>query len=88
MVTLNFAAGATGTAIDGSRFLDLKSSPLVLPAGFQGSIVGEGYGGSEQNGNLGTGSALGTTNDGGGLLSFVATVRFSTNNLLPGSPDG
>src|SRR3954452_23501589 len=45
-----FAAGNTGTLGAASRFLSL-SSPLLLPAGFHGTIVAEGYGAAEPNGN-------------------------------------
>src|SRR5436190_20032607 len=50
--TLSFAAGATGTLEAGSRFLNL-AAPITLPGGFQGTIVAEGYGASEPNGNGG-----------------------------------
>ncbi len=88
VVTLNFATGSTGALVDGSRFLDLKSSPLVLPAGFEGTIVAEGYAAGEPNGNVGTGSVAGTTDDGGGAISFVGNSRFGPNNLFPGAVDG
>ena len=81
-----FAAGsgpASGTLLDGSRFLPI--APLVLPAGFQGSIVVFGYGdgaSGELDGNsfgaaTGTPTFPWTVNDGGGLLSFVGSGRFS-----------
>lgn len=71
-----FGLGNTGTLIGGSRFLDLDS-PLLLSAGFQGTIVAFGYGVNEKNGNLGITSPVAwTTDDGNGLLSFVGTARF------------
>ncbi|MGE4345492.1 MAG: PEP-CTERM sorting domain-containing protein [Geoalkalibacter sp.] len=65
-----FTTGNTGSLIGGSRFLDLDS-PLFLSAGFEGAIVAYGYGIGERNGNKGSVSGSWTTNDGGGLLSFV-----------------
>src|SRR6516165_2922004 len=52
VASLTFAAGQTGTLIDGSRFLPL-ATPVVLAPGFHGTIVAEGYGASEPNGNAG-----------------------------------
>jgi hypothetical protein len=60
----------------------------MLAAGFQGSIVAWGYGGAEKNGNDGS-SPDWTTDDGGGLISFVGTARFSvTPGAFPTSIDG
>ena len=42
VATLVFPAGNTGTLIGGNRFLPL-ATPLVLPAGFRGSVVAENY---------------------------------------------
>jgi hypothetical protein len=69
--------GLEGTLIGGSRFKQLVT-PLMLDPGFLGSIVAWGYSetGIENNGNVGTGSAAGTINGGGGLISFVGTSRF------------
>lgn len=88
VATLNFATGNTGTLLNGSRFLNLLA-PLVLPVGFHGSVVGEGYGTNEPNGN---GSFVGftapTTNTGGGLIAFVGTSRFGlTAGAYPPFPD-
>ena len=70
-----FATGATGDLIGGSRFLDLDS-PLLLTAGFEGAIVAYGYGDGERNGNKGISSGSWTTNDGGGLISFVGDSAY------------
>lgn len=64
-----FGTGNTGSLIGGSRFLDLDS-PLFLSSGFEGAIVAYGYGSAERNGNKGFFGNW-TTNDGGGLISFV-----------------
>ena len=75
-------SGNDGSLEDGTRFADLIS-PINLPAGFQGSIVAQGYNGSERNGNVGTGSTAGTTDDGDGArhpedLMWNAVVRIDT----------
>jgi hypothetical protein len=46
VVTINFAAGMTGTLVNGSRYLSLPC-PLSLPAGFHGTIEADGYGATE-----------------------------------------
>src|SRR5262249_13649425 len=83
-----FAPGQTGTLVDGSRFLTL-ASPVVLPAGFHGTIVAEGYGLTEPNGNYVAQSITWTTDDGGGLSPLVGTPRTGfTPGALPTNPDG
>ncbi len=75
IATLNFAAGNTGTLVGSQRFLQL-GSPLNLPAGFQGTIVAEGYGATELNGNGGGGTFGGTVLNSAGALNYVGTSRF------------
>ncbi len=76
VTSLLFAAGATGTLVDGSRFLSL-ACPLSLPAGFHGEIVADGYGASEMNGN-GMGSTPSwTTDTGSGSISFSGVGRYA-----------
>jgi hypothetical protein len=92
LVTVNFAAGAgptSGTLAGSQRFLPAPSS-LVLPNGFLGTVVGEGYGGAEQNGNSGGGNFDGTILNGGGAISFVGSSRFSGGpaGSYPTNPDG
>ena len=48
--TISFTMADPGTLVGGSRFKPL-AAPLCLPAGFQGTIVGENYGSGELNGN-------------------------------------
>ena len=81
--------GNDGSLEDGTRFADL-TSPISLPAGFQGSIVAQGYNGAERNGNTGTGSTAGTTDDGDGAISFVGGSRFGPGGVFgyPTSVDG
>ena len=82
-------SGNDGSLEDGTRFADL-TSPITLPAGFQGSIVAQGYNGAERNGNVGTGSTAGTTDDGDGAISFVGGSRFGPGGVFayPTSVDG
>ncbi len=82
-------SGADGSLEGGTRFATLLS-PISLPVGFQGSVVAQGYNGSEQNGNAGTGSTVGTTDDGGGAISFVGGSRFGPGGVFayPTSVDG
>lgn len=75
-----------GTLAGGSRFLTL-ASPITLPAGFQGSIVAEGYSAAEPNGNVG-GVPPWTTNNGTAKLAFVGTSRWGNPGVYPNSPDG
>jgi hypothetical protein len=82
-----FAAGQTGTLVNGSRFLDL-ASPLTLPAGFQGTVVAEGYSAAEPNGNVGGGVPASAINTGGGALGFVGGGRFGDPGAFPVNPDG
>ena len=80
LATIEFSGANPGTLLGGSRFQPLVA-PIDLPAGFQGTIVAEGYGPDEPNGNQGI-SPLGlTTNDGAGLLSFVGLGRYG---MAPG----
>ena len=81
-----FNIGNTGILDGGSRFLDL-AIPLTLQSGFQGSIVAFGYGSGEPNGNKGF-SGSWFTNDGGGLLSFVGSGRYSGSTNFPTIIDG
>jgi hypothetical protein len=87
LATLSFT-GSDGVLIGGTRFLPL-STPLVLPGGFEGTIVAEGYNASELNGNAGGPTPTQWfTFDGGGALSFVGTGRWGTAGLFPTNADG
>ena len=72
--TLVFSPGDPGTLVNGSRFKDL-ATVLELPAGFEGTIVAEGYGSLEKNGNI-LGARPWFTSDGGGAITFVGQSRF------------
>ncbi|NWG72889.1 MAG: hypothetical protein HXY23_14975, partial [Parvularculaceae bacterium] len=79
-----------GELIGGSRFKTL-STPLVLPAGFQGTIAAHGYGEGERLFNTGgrpEDVARLATFDGSSLL-FVGTSAYSTTpGEFPDAPDG
>ena len=86
LATLTFSPGDPGTLVDGSRFKDLID-PLHLPDGFQGTIVAEGYGAAEPNGNAGLALPIWIV-DPDPAIDFVGTSRFGTAGLFPGTPDG
>ncbi len=88
LASIEFTADDPGELIGGSRFKDLDE-PIDLPAGFEGTIVAEGYGAAERNGNQG-GVDLGLTTDSGGcMVSFVGNGRFgATAGLFPDTVDG
>ena len=71
-----------------TNFLDL-SAPVILPAGFKGSIVAQGYGILEQNGNSYVSSSSYPTlmNDGGGLISFTGVSRHGNWGAFPTNLD-
>ena len=53
----------------------------LKPAGFTGTIVASGYGPLEFNGNTGVANpGSWTTDDGGGLISFVGRARYGPGN--------
>lgn len=87
VASITFAAGNTGTLIGGSRFLPL-ASPVVLPAGFQGSIVAEGYSAAEPLYNSNANPPFSTLNNVNGALTFVGSSRFGTAGAYPGGTDG
>lgn len=79
--------GSDGVLIGGSRFLNLPT-PLTLSAGFHG-VVSVAYLGSplEPDGNLRMGPGNWTTDDGGGLISFVGEGRHSWSGSGDVFPD-
>jgi len=90
LANLEFTSESPGELVDGSRFKSLPA-PVVLPAGFQGTIVAYGYGDGERlfnTGNRPDDVALLATFDGASLL-FVGQSRYSaTPGAYPESPDG
>lgn len=86
LASTDFTPGDPGELVGGSRFKTVEP-PLRLEAGFQGTIVAEGYGANERLRNAGVGGAgvSWTTRDGDGSLAFVGTSRYGT--LAGGYPD-
>ena len=75
VATVTIPAGTSAQLIGGSRFVNL-ATPLVLPAGFQGSIVAE-INSTDGNGNTNGGGGISTLNTGGGAIAFVGGGRVS-----------
>jgi hypothetical protein len=89
MATINFTVDNPGTAMDSSLFKPLDT-PITLPAGFNGTIVASGYGDPENNGNgYGNQTVPWTTDDGGGLITFVGGGRYGNDpTMFPATVDG
>jgi hypothetical protein len=88
---LVFTAGSPGILLDGSRFLNL-ATPLILSPGFHG-VISVAYLGDpvEMNANSAGGTPIYTTDNGGGLISFIGVARHSdpgTGDLFPNVLDG
>ncbi len=88
LATLTFSAADPGTLVGGSLFKDL-ATPLVLPAGFRGSIVADGFSAADPNGNTGL-QSLGWTYDSfNGSLLFTGSGRnLATPGVYPTGIDG
>jgi len=88
---LLFTPANSGELEGGSRFKPLDP-PVLLPAGFRGTMAATGYNAREMNGNYGPpgGDALGlTADDGGCAITFVGGGRFgSFGALYPNTADG
>lgn len=84
----HFGPTSMGLGDGTTNFLDL-TSPLLLSAGFRGSIVVQGYGVLEKNGNsFSSGSSYATVlNDGGGLISFTGRSRHGNFGYFPTTLD-
>jgi hypothetical protein len=80
-------SGSGDPLVAGHRFQDL-ATPIVLPAGFQGTMVGEGYGSGERNGNSFGSGNFSSPDTGAVLLDFVGTSRFGTAGAFPATADG
>ena len=84
-----FSAGNPGTLSGSYRFQNI--APLTLTPGAY-TLNAWGYGLNERNGNDGNlGNWPTTTDDGGGLITFVGTSRFGdagTPGSFPNSADG
>lgn len=84
VATLVFTPEDPGTIVGGSRFKTLDT-PITLEAGFHGMIVGENYGvdgeGWEQY--YGSFTPPGTTDDGGGLITFLPDGKYQVEGVYP-----
>jgi hypothetical protein len=89
LATIDFPISDPGTAMDSSLFKPLPT-PITLKAGFTGTIVASGYGDPENNGNgYGNQTVTWTTDDGGGLITFVGGGRYGDDpTMYPGVVDG
>lgn len=83
-----FGPTSMGIGDGTTNFLDL-SAPVLLSAGFRGSIVVQGYGILEKNGNsFSAGSSYAITlNNGGGLISFTGRSRHGNFGYFPTTVD-
>ncbi len=61
---------------------------ILLPAGFQGSIVADNYGPDEPNGNLGVNWFTAAMDGGNGQINFVGTGRYGNPGQFPTNADG
>jgi hypothetical protein len=82
LASVSFTTDDPGTLVGGSRFKAL-SQPLLLPAGFQGTITGDNQGGSKRFGSWNDQSVTWTTNNGQGAVNFVGSGRFGEINHFP-----
>jgi hypothetical protein len=88
LASLQFTPASPGELEGGSRFKEL-ASPLVLRAGFSGTMVAEGYGSAELNGNQGSAPFGLLTADGEGAIGFSGGGRFGNSaGQFPDTVDG
>jgi hypothetical protein len=90
LVELDFTPESPGEPTGGSLFKTLPT-PLVLSAGFQGTIMAYGYGAEERlfnTGNRPDDVALLATFDGGSLLFVGSSAYSATPGDFPGTTDG
>jgi hypothetical protein len=80
--------GTQGFLVGGDRFVTLLT-PVLLPAGFQGTVGGVGYGsGLDPNGNTTLGGFGPVTVDNGGGLIALVDSRYSNSSGYPTLFDG
>jgi hypothetical protein len=84
----SFGPSNQGLGDGTTNFLDFNT-PILLTAGFKGSIVAQGYGVLEHNGNsfLATSTYPTTLNDGGGLITFNGKSRNGNFGAFPTTVD-
>lgn len=88
----DFTSTSEGTLVGGSRFKATGSAIPLAPGEY--AIVSYGYNSSDPNGNShGADPAPWSTNDGGGLLSFVGSSQYdgppgsTIGNIVDGGPE-
>lgn len=87
VTSASFSPSSSGYGLGASDFKNLAVA-ITLPAGFHGSIVAEGYGSLEMNGNSNSSSTYATAlNTGGGALSFVGSSRYGAYGAFPTNPE-
>ena len=84
LATLVFTPADSGARTNGSWFKTL-TTPLQLAAGFHGMIVAENYGNDAEGWEPYAGSATPswTTNDGGGLITFLQDGKYAAEGSYP-----
>lgn len=77
---------ANTLAVGNNRFIDVTDFDLGMGTY---SIVAQGYGDNEKNGNVGTGNAPSTVDTAGGAIAFVGGARYgmSAGFVLPTTLD-
>ena len=82
VASLTFTPQDPGELFGGSRFKELNPS-LHLPAGFMGTMVADGYGPGEPNGNGFDGPVLWSMLLGAISIDFVGTSRYGPHGSWP-----
>jgi len=88
VVKKSFSPSNMGIGLYSANFLDL-ASPVILHAGFHGTIVAQGYGTLERNGNsISSSNTYATSLDtGGGLITFTGKSRNGAFGTFPTTTD-
>jgi len=88
VVSRSFSPSNMGFGLFGTNFLDLNT-PITLAAGFHGTIVAQGYGVLEPNGNsMSPSNTYATSLDtGGGLITFTGKSRNGSFGAFPTTTD-
>ena len=85
IATILTGTGTTGTLIGGSRFYAI--TPIILAAGFHGSIVASAFSISDMDANNSISTITATTDSLGGALTFTGSRYDSNLGVFPGTVD-